>query len=180
MLRRRHRKGELRSEALYSRCGTWRYRLTRRWGTGRLVTFILLNPSTATERADDPTLARCVTRAQALGGGGVCVVNLFALRATDPRELRIHPDPVGPRTDNVLLRAARQAGMLICGWGNHGALLGRDAQVLSMLQSTGVPLFHLGLTGSGQPRHPLYVRLDTAPIRWDDSSRNCTGRHENS
>ncbi|PPB82564.1 hypothetical protein LV82_00502 [Albidovulum inexpectatum] len=179
MLRRRHRKDDLRSEALYSPCGTWRYRLTRRWGAGRLVTFILLNPSTATERADDPTLARCVSRARALEAGGVCVVNLFALRATDPRALRQHPDPIGPKTDGVLLRAARQAGMLICGWGNHGALRGRDAQVRSMLQAIGVPLFHLGLTANGQPRHPLYVRLETAPILWHDSSENCSQRHEN-
>lgn len=123
----------------------------------------MLNPSTATEARDDPTIARCVGRARALGFGGIAVGNLFAFRATDPQALRRAPNPLGASADAALLAAMQDAAQIVCAWGNHGALHGRGAQVLDLLRATGQPLRHLGLTAQGQPRHPLYMAL-AAPL----------------
>jgi hypothetical protein len=117
----------------------------------------MLNPSTATEAQDDPTIARCVGRARALGCGGIAVGNLFALRATDPKALRRAADPLGTGADAALVQALADAAQIVCAWGNHGMFLGRSAQVLALLRATGRPLVHLGLTAQGQPCHPLYV-----------------------
>jgi hypothetical protein len=125
---------------------------------------ILLNPSVADEAADDPTLARCTDRAQAMGFGGLTVVNLFALVSPDPRALRAAPDPVGPGADAALEAVA---GFVLCGWGNHGRLAGRGEAVAARLRARGVALHNLGLTRHGQPRHPLYVAGAVAPRVWE-------------
>lgn len=127
----------------------------------------MLNPSTATEARNDPTLARVQARARALGHGGFGVVNLFALRATDPADLRGAPDPVGPANDAAILAALPWAGQVICAWGAHGAHADRGAQVAARLRDAGVALWHLGLTRGGQPRHPLYLPLSLPPQPWD-------------
>ncbi len=98
MLTRSHQKGDAASTALYSDCETYRYQLTRVWNApGPRVLFVMLNPSTATEAQNDPTVERCERRARALGFGAFQVVNIFAFRATDPRVMRAASDPVGPR-----------------------------------------------------------------------------------
>lgn len=164
---RQHVAGAIRSEAVYSGCERFRYALTRLWDdTVPRLAFVLLNPSTASELRNDPTVARCQSRAQALGYGGFRVVNLFAYRATLPSDLRAAADPMGPDADAVLAEAADWADAVICGWGNHGALNGRAAQGAALLRRTGRPLFHLGLTVQGQPRHPLYVASAFRPERW--------------
>lgn len=163
---RRHRQGDIRSSAVYSRCGLYRYALTRDWGQGARVAFVMLNPSTASHLRNDPTVARCETRARDMGAGAFRVVNLFAFRATLPRDLRQAEAPVGPQNDRWLRRAALWADHLICAWGNDGAHLGRDAEVMALLRQTGRPLFHLGLTQSGAPRHPLYLPRDRAAALW--------------
>lgn len=165
MIERHHRgpDGTV-SRALWSPCGQYRFRLDRRWAPGPPLVAILLNPSTATETQDDPTLRRCLARARAMGLPGLSVVNLFALCATDPAALARHPDPVGNGTDAIVHAAAREAGAILCGWGNHGAHLGRGAAVAGALRHGGHRLLHLGLTLQGQPRHPLYVAA-TLPAR---------------
>lgn len=166
LVTRRFRKGDADSEALYSPCGTYRYLLTRRWGEGGLLLYVMLNPSTATEERNDPTIERCERRARMLGHGGLAVANLFGFRATYPADLRAAPDPVGPENDAVLMQAAAGAGTILCGWGTHGALMGRGPLVAAQLRSTGLPVCHLGLTRDGHPRHPLYVGYAVAPQVW--------------
>ena len=164
---RRHREGERRSSAVFSRCGLYRYALTREWGQGGRVTFVMLNPSTADHRRNDPTIARCENRARDMGATGFRIVNLFAFRATYPRELRAAPDPVGPGNDADICRAARWADQVICAWGTHGGLQGRGQKVQNMLRGLGVDLLHLGLTNGGAPKHPLYLSRLQQPILWN-------------
>ena len=163
---RRHAEGATHSEAVYSACGSYRYALTREWGAGPRIVFAMLNPSTACERRNDPTVARCERRARAGGFGAMRVVNLFALRATDPRAMMAHPDPTGPGNDAVLEEAARWGDLLLCGWGVHGAHLGRGAAVAARLRAAGHALHVLGLTREGHPRHPLYVGYAQGPRPW--------------
>ena len=166
MITRRHGAGDTLSEAVYSECGAYRYGLTRVWGEGAQVMFVMLNPSTATELRNDPTIARCERRARALGFAGVRIGNLFGLRATDPKALPRALDPVGPGNDAILVETAVGAATMICAWGNHGLLLGRSHQVEGLLRAGGATLAHLGLTRLAQPRHPLYVRQDQPLLMW--------------
>ena len=166
MITRRFIKGDAVSEAVYSDCEQYRYLLTRIWGSDPKALFIMLNPSTATEVQNDPTVERCERRARALGFGAFRVTNIFAFRATDPRVMRAMTDPVGPDNDAAIFDSLSWADAVICAWGNHGAHLGRGAAVKAMLERSGSPLAHLGLTGQGQPRHPLYVGYDQRPQPW--------------
>lgn len=167
MIARHHRRGEVASSALYSPCEAYRYALTREWqpGGGRLL-YVLLNPSTATEELNDPTVERCERRARALGYGGFRVCNLFAWRATDPRDLKRAALPIGPANDAALLEGAAWADRVICGWGTHGAHLDRGAAVEALMRSAGASLWHLGLTRAGAPRHPLYIGYARQPEPW--------------
>jgi hypothetical protein len=135
----------------------------------RRVCFIMLNPSTATEMQNDPTVERCERRARALGFDGFAVANIFAYRATDPKVMRAVVDPVGPGNDVAILEWADWAGAVICAWGTHGLYLGRGQAVEAALRGAGRPLQHLGLTQGGQPRHPLYVGYDRQPQTWDQA-----------
>ena len=164
---RRHEAAGIRSEAAFSGCGAYRYRLTRVWDDARpRVAWVMLNPSTADEMRNDPTIERCERRSRAMGCGGYLIVNLHAFRATRPRDLLAAADPVGPDNDAALAEAARWSGRVICGWGAH-ACPDRAARAASVLRDHGATLFHLGLTKSGQPRHPLYVAYAVAPQPWD-------------
>lgn len=148
----------------------YRYEWRRAWDRGLPeILFVLLNPSTADAENDDPTTRRCQAFARALGFGSIAVVNLFALRATDPRELLRAPDPVGAGNDAAILRAAARAARILAGWGNHGSHLGRDRQVLTLLRGL-APLECFGLTALGAPRHPLYLAATTAPRIWSMTS----------
>jgi len=155
------------SWAIYSDCESYRYTLRREWqgGAGR-VTFVMLNPSTATEVQNDPTVERCERRARAMGFAAFQVVNIFAFRATDPRDMRAAPDPIGPENDAAILQAAAWADQIICAWGAHGAHLSRGASVEALLRGAGHPLFHLGLTRGGAPKHPLYIGYQVQPTQW--------------
>ena len=169
MIRRAHQKGDAASAAIYSDCETYRYALTREWAAGLRLLWVMLNPSTASEVANDPTVERCERRARALGFGGFRVVNLFALRATDPRALRAVVDPVGPENNAALSDGVAWADAILCGWGGHGALHGRDRIVTAQLRNAGKPLWHLGLTQAGQPKHPLYIGYAVQPSLWETS-----------
>ncbi|WP_304618839.1 DUF1643 domain-containing protein [Paracoccus sediminilitoris] len=166
MIRETHQVGATRSEAIWSPCRTYRYALTRRWDDGPGLGIVMLNPSTADAFRNDPTVERCERRARALGYGAFRVVNLFAFCATDPRDLRRADAPVGPGNDDALRQVASWSQAVLCGWGVHGAHLGRGGQVESLLRATGVPLCHLGLTRDGMPRHPLYVAYRQGPVAW--------------
>jgi hypothetical protein len=168
MITKRFTKGDAESVAEYSGCEAYRYALTRVWdGAGGKVAFVMLNPSTATEVQNDPTVERCERRARALGFGAFRVVNIFAYRATDPRVMRAQGDPVGPANDAAILAAAEWADRLVCAWGSHGGHLDRGAAVEAVLRRTGQPLYQLGLTKAGQPKHPLYIGYDRQPEVWE-------------
>lgn len=148
------------SGAEFSPCNTYRYSLSRWWSShpvaGRCCLFVMLNPSTADATADDPTIRRCIGFARSWGFDGLEVVNIFALRSTDPRTLYAHPEPIGPRNDEVIAESACFAGRVVCAWGNHGRLLGRGAEVLASLVAAGIQPWCFRLTRAGQPEHPLY------------------------
>lgn len=172
---RHHRKGDAESTAVYSACLRYRTALTRIWDPALpRIAFVLLNPSTATEVQNDPTLERCERRARALGHGSFRVCNIFALRSTDPRALYREADPVGPGNDAAIVAAALWADLALCGWGTHGALRDRGGQVAALLAATGRPLWHLGRTKAGAPRHPLYVAYSQQPLPWqgDQAARS--------
>lgn len=128
------------------------------------IAFLLLNPSTADERQDDPTIRRCRGYAADWGYGEVIILNAFAFRATDPKVMRAQVDPVGPDNDRVIKETAEAifgaGGRLVCGWGNHGAFLDRGATVRALLQP--YPAHAFPLTGAGEPGHPLYLRKDVS------------------
>ncbi len=167
MIERRHQKGDAASTAVYSDCERYRYLLTRVWDPdGERALFVMLNPSTATEMQNDPTVERCERRARALGFGAFRVTNIFAWRATDPREMRAAADPVGPENDAAILQSCPWADRIVCAWGTHGAHLDRGPAVETLLRATGLPLFHLGLSKAGHPKHPLYIGYAVQPQVW--------------
>ncbi len=161
--------------AEFSPCGRYRYRLERTWpdvpNTGKLITFVMLNPSTATADVDDTTVAKCGRFARRWGGTQLVVVNLYALRATDPRKLKEVVDPVGLENDGAIRSAIDISSLVICAWGNHGSHLGRAAYVRKMFRIA--PdyirdrIHYLKLNGNGEPAHPLYLREASMPTRWE-------------
>lgn len=159
--------------AVISDCGQYRYTLQRRWDHIKipLATFVMLNPSTADADNDDPTIRRCIGFAKALGWGGIQVVNLYALRSTDPKALWTAADPVGPDNDKHLTDVAQWADIasapLIAAWGANA----RPDRVTAVLA---LPHFDrltaLGVTNKGAPRHPLYLPNSARPTRWPVAS----------
>lgn len=168
MITRRHQKDDAASVAEYSDCERYRYSLTRVWDAdGRRALFIMLNPSTATELQNDPTVERCERRARTLGFGAFRVLNIFAWRATDPRDMRAVADPVGAENDQTIRQSLAWADQVICAWGTHGAHRDRGRDVEALLRGAGVDLFHLGLSKDGHPKHPLYIGYKVQPVRWE-------------
>lgn len=119
-----------------------------------------LNPSTADEIQNDPTITRCISFAKSWGYGGVCVVNLFAFRATVPLDMMNAADPVGPANDIWLTDLAKAAGIVVAAWGNDGSYLGRSAAVKAMFSN----LHCIKLNKSGEPAHPLYLKRNLKPV----------------
>lgn len=167
MITRTHLKGDAASTATYSPCERYRYALTRVWNeTGGTVSFVMLNPSTATEVQNDPTVERCERRARTLGYGAFRVTNIFAWRDTDPKAMRAAAEPIGPDNDAAIADACLWADRVICAWGTHGAYLNRGAAVEALIRGTGVTPYHLGLSKAGHPKHPLYLPYTQQPEPW--------------
>jgi hypothetical protein len=146
----------------------YRYTLTRAWKKDqdkRWVNFIMLNPSTADEVNDDATIRRCLGYADSWGYNGILVTNLFAWRATDPRWIKCVDNPVGSENDAYLVRCADICSRTVCAWGNNGNYQNRDQEVIKLLKNH-VSLFCLGLTRSGQPKHPLRLSGSLKPQLW--------------
>jgi len=152
--------------ATFSPCRTYRYTLWRYWG-GLFVSgyamFIGLNPSTADETNDDPTIRRCIGYARAWGYAGLCMTNLFAFRARSPKVMKVAEDPIGPDNDRAFLDMAKCAGVIVAAWGVHGAYRQRDEQVRKMLPH----LHYLRLTKEGFPGHPLFLPKELQPVKWE-------------
>ncbi len=140
--------------------GPYRYLLWRAWNAKlpRLL-WILLNPSTADECVDDPTLRRVLGFSRSYGFGGLEVVNLFALRSPHPRALTQVVDPVGPENDMYIREAVGRASKIVAAWGSFGTLYRRGHSILAQIDC---PIYCLGITKNGSPRHPLYLRHDRA------------------
>jgi hypothetical protein len=144
--------------AVFDHDRTYRYLLTRIWDPSKApMVWVMLNPSTADAFVEDPTVRRLIgPNGFAKKAGGIVIVNLFALRSTNPAVLRHHPDPVG-RYNDVFIRQATRMGRVVAAWGAAGIEHGRGPTVAASLTSAGVSLACLGTTSTGQPRHPLYV-----------------------
>ncbi|GAA3549797.1 DUF1643 domain-containing protein [Microlunatus spumicola] len=144
--------------------GRYRYALERTWAPGPRMLWVLGNPSRAYATADDPTLRRCVRFARDHGCGGVLLANLWAWRATHPRDLAGVVDPVGPDNDrSIAALVARTDGPVVLGWGVQRSAT-RVATVLGLLGDG--PRHCLGRTRDGHPRHPLYVSAQTGLSPW--------------
>jgi hypothetical protein len=147
--------------ATFSEDRRYRYTLVRRWDD-RLpsVMFVGLNPSTADETLDDPTIRRCIGFAKSWGYGALVMTNLFAFRSTDPRAMASADDPIGnPFNDVSIERIAQLVDLTVVAWGSYGDRApARVGQVLALIGD----VYCLGVTKSGQPRHPLYLRRDAA------------------
>lgn len=147
----------------------FRYTLVRECNLlGKGVLMVIgLNPSTADEQADDPTIRRCKGFCETLGFRTYLMCNLFAFRSTDPRRMLQHPAPVGPQNDAFLTAAAAEArdsgGMILAAWGTHGTHRGRDHYVRSLLTARRHRLMCLGYNTDGTPKHPLYINRHTSP-----------------
>lgn len=152
-----------------SDCGRYRFLLWRVWAAALPpLGVIMLNPSTADAEKNDPTITRVIGRAIKAHYGGVIVGNLYAWRATDPRELRApQRDAVGPGNDAHLAMIGKLCPTVLCAWGAKAAL-SRSAIIKEMLLA--LPkrpqLVHLGLTKDGHPKHPLYIRSDQRMEHW--------------
>lgn len=152
--------------AFFSPDRKYRYWLLREWDATlelHLVMFIGLNPSTADENVLDPTMRRLKSFARVWGFNGMVMLNLFALRSTDPRQIRREEDPVGPRNDEWLRKwaTAPLVDLVVPCWGVHGVWGGRDKAVMNILRREACPVKVFGRTKHGHPKHPLYLPLGT-------------------
>ena len=139
--------------AIFDDTREYRYVLWRRWAEGPMLAYIGLNPSTADEIVNDPTVTRCINFAKREGMSGMFMLNAFALRSTDPKALYTHKSPIGHMNDAYLKFVSSMSSMTIACWGVHGAWLGRGVHIASRLP--GLKCF--GTTKEGHPRHPLYL-----------------------
>jgi hypothetical protein len=173
--------------AVFSPCRTWRYTLTRetlvyheervgvtvRARAPRTVAFIGLNPSTADETVDDPTVRRCVEFARRWGFERMVMLNAFAFRATDPKLMKRADDPIGPNNDLYIKQQASECDLVVACWGNHalwhpkaGHPVTRQAEVMFALAEVGVTPTMFRRTKLGAPNHPLYLCKDLDPVPW--------------
>ena len=163
----------IKRDATFSADRKYRYVLDRVWDqSGKLVTFIMLNPSIADEVVDDPTIKRCITFAKEWGYGRLRVVNLYTYRSTDPKDLEQVDDPVGHDNDDAIRAAVGEAELVVCAWGNNVSLVdkgqSRIQEVLEMIRQHGETPYRLGsLTVKCNPRHPLYLSTDIERVPWN-------------
>lgn len=118
-----------------------------------------LNPSTADEKKDDPTITRCIDFAKSWGYGGLCMGNLFAFRATEPSDMFAVSDPIGSDNDEWLVKLSKGAGVVVAAWGNNGSHLGRSKEVMQLIPN----LHYLKMNKTGEPAHPLYLKATLRP-----------------
>lgn len=160
------------SGATISSCGAYRYHLWRRWSRETGCTFVMLNPSTANATDDDPTIRRCIGYAKRLGHGSLEVVNLFARRATNPKELNTvfskpfhrHIDVIGPDNEASVVAALARSSRIIAAWGSASAV-DYNLRWYAIRQMQNVikpyaPIWCLHKTADGSPGHPLYLKQD--------------------
>lgn len=150
--------------AVISSDGLYRYELWRHWSNAGTAVFIGLNPSTADATKDDPTIRKCVGFSKRWGFGALCMVNLFALRATRPKDMMKAELPSGMDNQHHLLKCTSEAGIVIAAWGANGSFQNQDLTVFQWLQQAGVSLHALRLNTDGSPGHPLYIPYEAKPF----------------
>ena len=152
--------------AIFSPCKKYRYLLWQDFMNNpfRVVVFLMLNPSTADEMKNDPTVERCERFAKKWGFGGYEIINLFAWRDTDPSLMKGAWQPIGPENDYYIKKSCQGATMVICAWGNHGCHCDRSKNVLKILKDSGIVLHALKMNGTGEPAHPLYLPYKQEPF----------------
>lgn len=152
--------GVLKRQAVFSECRSYRYGLWRVWDESKpTAMFICLNPSTADEVDDDPTISRCIGFAREWGYGGICVGNLFAFRETDRCKLKLCRHPVGPNNDKWLQRMSRESDIVVSAWGNDDSFMWRASKVKALIPE----LYCIEVNKTGEPRHPLYAKQASEP-----------------
>ncbi len=150
--------------AVISDDGKYRYFISRTWGSDRkVVTFIGLNPSTADAKQNDPTVLKCIRFAKSWDATKLLMVNLFAYRSSNPRDLWRVANPVGADNDGWILRAVEEADIVVAAWGNNGSYIGRANEVAKRFHGQ---LRALRVTKQGMPGHPLYIPAETKLIRY--------------
>ena len=151
--------------ALFSPCGAYRYVLTRNelGGEGKVV-FVMLNPSTADAMQDDPTIRRCIRFAKTWGYNHLTVLNIFALRATDPRALFRSNNPVGHRNEAAFREILPGVDKVICAWGNYGIFRGQAVKANEWIEQCNHRPHALDITSKGMPKHPLYIPASKKPF----------------
>jgi hypothetical protein len=155
--------------AIFSNDRLYRYRLWRIWNPERKrIAFIMLNPSTTEEHPDtnDPTVRRCISFAEAWGYGSLEIGNLYGFRSTNPDALLdMGRTAIGPDNDENIDHMNGVASMTVAAWGEHPAARQRQPKIRHLLEKRH-PIYCLGLTKDGYPRHPLYLESTTRPVEW--------------
>lgn len=153
--------------ALFSPCRHYRYMLWRRWDPERDVLMVIgLNPSTADETVDDQTIRKCRGYAQRWGYGALWMLNAYAFRATDPKVMKAQgANALGPRNNEYIAQCAQVADMVVAAWGAHCEQR-REREIRALVARSHKPLYHLGLTKAGHPKHPLYLPGALEPQAW--------------
>lgn len=153
--------------AVFSPCRTWRYQLHRCWNPlAPKLNVIGLNPSTADETQDDPTIRRCISFARDWGYGSLYMTNIFGYRATDPKVMKAFPEPIGPENNEWLVTTSKECDKSIAAWGTHGNFLNRHKDILELLDD----LYVFRLTKkTGVPEHPLYLPGNLIPVKLDEA-----------
>ena len=141
----------------------YRYSLHRIWDTNLpMIAFVGLNPSTADDKIDDPTIKRCIEFTKSWNYGGFYMLNLFGYRATNPKELTKTKDPIGTENETHILEILSNVEKVICAWGNQGRLLNQNTKILSLIDNP----YCLKVNKSGEPSHPLYLSKDLKPVEY--------------
>lgn len=152
----------LERDARLSDCGRYRYLLRRTWDRGKpRVLIVMLNPSTADAEVDDATIRSCIRLCKELGYGSFEVVNLFGLRATDPKELLTAEDPIGPENEHVVIAAIMRCDVVVCAWGAHPMAARKSGFLLGQIRARKAAAYCFGTTKAGAPKHPLYIKSGT-------------------
>lgn len=155
--------------ATFSPCRKYRYTLWRSWEPdwqGNCVVYIALNPSTADENVNDPTVTRCINRAVQMDFGGMYMLNIFSYRATDPIDMKAKAEPVGEENDRRIVEICKNAKMIVCCWGNHGKHMKRSAKVRELLEQFKDKVYAIEVNSGGEPKHPLYCGYEKLPEPW--------------
>lgn len=163
-----NQKGDYYSGAIFSECEYYRYAMWRIWVNHlepakrpNIIMFIGLNPSTADETKNDPTVTRCIGFAKKWGYDGLFMMNIFALRSTEPRMLYNNErSPIGLLNHLYLQRVGARSALAVCCWGNHGELHSTGNDTINNLKYI-VPLYMFGKTKQNEPKHPLYLKSDS-------------------